>query len=148
MFILSAPSLKHKRPRKKCPDKLIMALDLRPNIRLHGIRPLIKYHGDRHQGIKLIKVLGLMHLGSNYLSISGLCSGLHRSSTLEGHRRWKRINTTMSHLSRCRIRWSGWWCHTNNHPQEGRLGSRKATTPWGETDAPSRIRSLCLGFGS
>jgi hypothetical protein len=89
--------------KKEVPDKLIMALDLRPNIKLHGIRHLIKYHGDKHQGIKLINIkhLGLMLLGSRYLSISGLSNGLHRPSTLE--KRWKRINTTMSHLSGCRI---------------------------------------------
>ena len=56
-------------------------------------------------GIKLINIkhLGLMLLGSRHLSISGLSNGLHRPSTLEGHRRWKQINTTMSHLSGCRI---------------------------------------------
>jgi hypothetical protein len=52
----SAPSLKHKRrrPRKKCPDKLIMAQDLWPNIRLHGIRHFTKLLGGKHQGIKFL----------------------------------------------------------------------------------------------
>jgi hypothetical protein len=78
MFGLSAPSRKLKRPkpRKKRPDKLIMALDLWLNIRLPGIRHPIKYHGDKHQGIS-IKPLGLM-----LLSISGLCSGLYQPITV------------------------------------------------------------------
>jgi hypothetical protein len=74
MFGLSAPSRKLKRPkpRKKRPDKLIMALDLRLSIRLLGIRHPIKYHGDKYQGIS-IKPLGLM-----LLSISGLSIGLYQ----------------------------------------------------------------------
>jgi hypothetical protein len=73
MFGLSAPSWKLKtlKPRKKRPDKLIMAQDLWLSIRLLGIRHPIKYHGDKHQGIS-IKPLGLM-----LLSISGLSSGLY-----------------------------------------------------------------------
>jgi hypothetical protein len=100
--------------RKKCPDKLIMALDLRPSIRIRGIRHLTKLHGGKHQGIKLlnIKLLGLVHLGSRHLSISGLSSDLYQQiivapqrpnpSSLEGLRRWKKINTSVSHLSGCR----------------------------------------------
>jgi hypothetical protein len=87
-----------------------MALDLQPSIRLHGIKHLIKHHGDKHhgdkhQGIKLINIkhLGFMLLGFRYLSISGLSNGLHLPSPLEGLRRWKRIITTMSHLYGCRI---------------------------------------------
>jgi hypothetical protein len=77
MFGLSAPSCKHKRPRpkRKCPNKLIMALDLWLSIRLPGIRHLIKYHGDKLQGIS-IKPLGLI-----LLSISGLSSGLYQPIT-------------------------------------------------------------------
>jgi len=73
MFVLSAPPWKHKRPkpRKKCPDKLIMALDLRLSIRLHGIKHLTK-----QQGIS-IKPLGLM-----LHSISGLSSGLYQPITV------------------------------------------------------------------
>jgi hypothetical protein len=73
MFGLSAPSWKLKRPkpRKKRPDKLIIALDLWLSIRLLGIRHPIKYHGDKNQGIN-IKPLGFM-----LLSISGLSSGLY-----------------------------------------------------------------------
>jgi hypothetical protein len=97
--------LKKPRPRKKCPDRLIMALDLRPSFRLHGIRlPIIK-----HQDIKL---LGLMHHDTRQLSISGLSSDLYQPitvapprtnpSSLEGLRRWKKISTTVSHLFGCR----------------------------------------------
>jgi hypothetical protein len=61
---------KKPRPRKKFPDRLIMALDLQPSSRLHGIRlPIIK-----HQDIKL---LGLMHHDTRHLSISGLSSDLY-----------------------------------------------------------------------
>jgi hypothetical protein len=164
MFVRSAPFWKHRkpRPRKKCPDKLIMALDLRPSIRIRGIRHLTKLHGGKHQGIKLlnIKLLGLVHLGSRHLSISGLSSDLYQPitgapqrpnpSSLEGLRRWKKINTSMSHLSGCRAWWSGWiskWRPTSNHPLEGRLGSRRTGTPWRGTDVPSRSWYLCLGFG-
>jgi len=102
MFTISALSWKHKmpKPRKKCPDKLIMALDLRLSIGLHGIRHLTK-----HQGIS-IKPLGLILLSNN-----GLSSGLYQPitvaptranpSSLEGLRKWKKSNTPMSLLSGC-----------------------------------------------
>jgi hypothetical protein len=90
MYILSAPfsRLRKPRPGKKFLDKQIMALDLWPS----GIRfPIIK-----HQDIKL---LGLMHHDTRYLSTSGLSSGLYQpitvatqrtnSSSLGGLRRWK-----------------------------------------------------------
>jgi hypothetical protein len=158
----SAPFWKHRktRPRKKCPNKLIMALDLRLSIRIWGIRHLTKLHGGKHQGIKLI---GLMHLDSRHLSISGLSSDLFQPirvapqrpnlSSLEGLRRWKRNNSTVSHLSGCRAWWSVWiskWSPASNLPQEGRLGSRRRTTvtPWGGMDAPSKRRCTCLGSGS
>jgi hypothetical protein len=153
MFIFSAPSwkLRKPRPRKKCPNRLIMALDQWPSIRLHGIRTLIIQHQD-------IKLLGLMHHDTRHLSIRGLSSGLYQPiivalqrsnlSSLEGIRRWKKSYTTVSHLSGCRAWWSGWWSPASNHPQEGRLGSRRIVTPWGGTDAPSRFRCSCLGFGS
>jgi len=163
----SAPSLKHKRqrPRKKCLDKLIMALDLWLSIRLHGIRHLIKLHGGKHQGIKLlnIKLLGLMHLGTNHLSISDTSRDLYlpiivakprsNPSTWKGRRRWKMINTTVSHLFGCKAWWNGWvsrWSHASNHQLEGRLGSRRRITftPWGGIDAPSKRMCSCLGFGS
>jgi hypothetical protein len=78
MFGLSAPSYKLKRPkpRKKRPDKLIMALDLRFSIRRLGIRHPIKHHGDKHQG-NSIKPLGLM-----LLSVSGLSSGSYQPITV------------------------------------------------------------------
>lgn len=159
MFVLSAPFWKHRKPRsrKKCHDKQIMALDLKPNIKLRGIRHLTMLHGGKHQGIKLlnIKLLGLMHLGSRYLSNSGLSSDLYQSIIVAPQRpnlrRWKKINTTVRHLSRCRAWWSGWvskWSLANNHPQEGKFGSRRTVTPWGATDAPSGYRCSCLGFGS
>jgi hypothetical protein len=153
MFVLSAPFWKHRRPRprKKCPDKLIMALDLRPSIRRNGIRLLINKPQD-------IKLLGLMHHDTRHLSISGLSSDLYQPitvatprinpSSLEGLRRWKKDNTTVNHLSGCRAWWSGWWSPASNHPQKGRLGSRRTDTPWGGTNAPSRFRCSCLGFGS
>jgi len=62
MFILSAPSwrLRKPRPRKRCPDRLIMALYLQPNSRFNGIRlPIIRYQD--------IKVLGLMHHDTKHL---------------------------------------------------------------------------------
>jgi hypothetical protein len=72
-----------------------MALDLRSSFRLHGI-----------------KLLDLMHHDTRYLGISGLNSDLYQPitmanprtnpSSLEGLRRWKKINTTVSHLSECR----------------------------------------------
>jgi hypothetical protein len=154
MFVLSAPSWKDRRPRprprKKYPDKLIMALNLWPSFRLHGIRlPIIK-----HQDIKL---LGLMHHDTRHLSISGLSNYLYLPITvatpktsprsLGGLKRWKKSNTTVSHLSRCRAWWSGCWSPASNHPHEGRLGSRRTITPWGGADSPSRFRCSCLGFG-
>jgi hypothetical protein len=149
---LSAPSwkLRKPRPRKKCPDRPIMALDLWPSFRLHGIQFLGIKHLD-------IKHLGLIHHDTRHLSISGLNSDLYQPitvatsrtnpSSLEGLRRWKKINITVSHLSGCRAWWSG-WCLASNHPLEGRLGSRRMVTPWGGTDAPSKFRCSCLGFGS
>jgi hypothetical protein len=142
-----------------------MALDLWPDIKLHGIRHLTKLHGGKHQGIKSlnIKPLGLMHLGSRHLSINDLSSDLYlpitvakprsNPSTLKGRKRWKRINTTVSHLFGCKAWWSGWvskWSPASNHPLEGRLGSRRRITftPWGGMDAPSKRRYSCLGFGS
>jgi hypothetical protein len=144
MFRLCALSWKLKRPkpRKKHPDKLIMALDLRLSIRLIGIRHPIKYHGDKYQGIS-IKPLGLMLLG-----ISGLSSGLYQPITEALTRAnpsiWEGLksNTPMSLLSGCKTWWS-WWCTlVSNHPLEGRLGLRRGT------DAPSRFGCSCLGFGS
>jgi len=149
MFGLSAPSWKLKRPkpRKKRPDKLIMALDLWLSIRLLGIRHPIKYHGDKHQGIS-IKPLGLI-----LLSISGLSSGLYQPITVAPTKanpsKWeglKRCNTPVSLLSGCRIWWSRWCCLASIHPLEGRL--RRTVTPWGGTDTPSRFGCLYIRFGS
>jgi hypothetical protein len=82
-----------------------MALDIEPNIILHGIRLLIIKHQD-------MKLLGLMHHDTWHLSISGLSSDLYQSiivapqrpniSSLKGLRRWKKIYTTVNHLSGCR----------------------------------------------
>jgi hypothetical protein len=82
-----------------------MAPDLRSNIKLHGIKLLIIKHLD-------IKLLGLMHRDTMHLNISGLSSDLYQlitvvtpstnPSNLEGLRRWKKISTTVSHLSGCR----------------------------------------------
>jgi hypothetical protein len=52
-----------------------MELDLRPNSRLHGIRP----HTIKHQDIKL---LGLMHHDTRHLSISGLSNDLYLPITV------------------------------------------------------------------
>jgi hypothetical protein len=81
------------------------ALDLWPSFRLHGIRLLIIKHQD-------IKLFGLKHHDTRHLRISGLSSDLYQpitvatprtnTSSLEGLRRWKKINTTVSHLSGCR----------------------------------------------
>jgi hypothetical protein len=151
MFDPNALSWKHRkpRPRKKCLDKLIMALYLRLNIRLHGIWHLTRHHGDKHLGIS-IKPLGLMLLSINsdlYQSIT-VASTRTNPSSLKGLRKWKKSNTTVSLLSGCRAWWSGWCSPASNHPLEGRLGSRRTATPWGGTDAPSRFRCSCLGFGS
>jgi hypothetical protein len=149
MFVLSDPSwkLRKPRPRKKCPNRLIMALDLLPSFRLHGIRLLIIKHQD-------IKLLGLMHhdtrikgIGSNLSQAITVATPRSNPSSLEGLRRWKKISTTVSHLFGCKVWWIG-WCPANNHPQEGRLGLRRAVTPWGGTDTPSRLGCSCLGFGS
>jgi len=53
-----------------------------------------------------------MHHDTRYLSISGLSSDLYQPitmatprtnpSSLEGLKRWKKSNTSMSHLSGCR----------------------------------------------
>jgi hypothetical protein len=149
MFDPSALSWKHRKPkpRKKCPDKLIMALDLQLSIRLHGIRHLTK-----HQGIN-IKPLGLM-----LLSISSLSNGLYQPitmaptranpSSLEGLRRWEKSNTPVSLPSGCKTWWSGWCSPASNHPMEGRLGSRRIVTPWWGTDAPRSFGCSCLGFSS
>jgi hypothetical protein len=150
MFGLRAPSWKLKRPnpRKKRPDKLIMALDLRLSIKLFGIKNPIKYHGDKHLGIS-IKPLDLM-----LLSISGLSSGLYQPITMALTRAnpsiWEGLksNTPVSLLSECRTWWNGWCSLVSNHPLEGRLGLRRAITPRRGTDAPSRFRCSCLGFGS
>jgi hypothetical protein len=79
-----------------------MALDLWPSFRLHGIKLLIIKHQD-------IKLLGLKHRDTKHLSINSLNSDLNQPitvatprtnpSNLEGLRRWKKISTTVSHLS-------------------------------------------------
>jgi hypothetical protein len=111
MFDPNAPSSKprKRKSRKKCPGKQIMAQELWPSIRLHGIRLLIMLHGIKHQGIK---PLGLMHHGTRHLSISGLSSDLYlpiivanpgtNPSPLKGRRKWKMINTAESHLFGCK----------------------------------------------
>jgi hypothetical protein len=150
MLGLNAPSwtLKRPKPRKKCPDKLIMTLDMRLSIRLLGIRHPIKYHGDKYQGIS-IKPLGL-----TLLSINGLSSGLYQPITKAltranpSIREGLKSNTPVSLLSGCKTWWS-WKCSlVSNHPLEDRLGLRRAVTPGRGTDAPSRFRCSCLGFGS
>jgi hypothetical protein len=89
----------------------------------HGTRPLTQHHallhGIKHQGIRLlnIKLLSLMHHDTRDLSISDLSRDLYlpitvanprsNPSTLKGHRRWKMINTTKSHLFGCKAWWSG-----------------------------------------
>jgi len=104
----NAPFLKHKRQRlrKKCPNKQIMAHNLWPSSRLHGIM----LHGIKHQGIGLlnIKLLGLMPLGTRHPSVNGLNNDLYlpiivaNPSTLNCRRRWKMINTAWSHLFGCK----------------------------------------------
>jgi hypothetical protein len=109
IYGLSAPSWKHKRlkPRKKCLDKLSMALYLQQlSIRLLGIRHPIKHHGDKHQDISS-KPFGFM-----LLKASGPSSGLYQPitvaltranpSSLEGLKRWKKRNTPWSLLSGCK----------------------------------------------
>jgi hypothetical protein len=108
MFGLSAPSWKHKRPKpkRKRPNKLIMALDLWLSIRLPGIRHLIKYHGDKLQGI------GIKPLGPILLSIRGLSGGLYQPITEALTRAnpniWEgpKSNTSVSLLSGSKTWWS------------------------------------------
>jgi hypothetical protein len=97
MFYPSAPFLKQKkqRSRKKCPDKQLMAQDLWPSIRLHGIRFLN------------IKPLGLIHHSTRHLSSDLylpiiVANPRPNPSTLKGRRRWKMINTAGSHLFGCK----------------------------------------------
>jgi len=114
MYGLSAPSWKHKRPkpRKKCLDKLSMALYLQFSIRLLGIR----HHGDKHQDISS-KPLGLM-----LLSISGLNSGLYQPIRVALTRAnpgiWEGLksNTSVSLLFGCKTWWSGWYSLVSHHP--------------------------------
>jgi hypothetical protein len=105
--------------KKEVSDKKIMAQDLYPSIRLHGIRILTKLHGIKLQGIRLlikphgIKTLGIMPESARLLNISGLSRDLflpiivaNPSSTnpsiSKSHRRWKVIYTAGSHLFRCK----------------------------------------------
>jgi len=118
----SAPfsKLRVQRSRKKCPDKQITAQDLWPSIRLHGIGLLIRLHGIKLQGIKLlnikphgIKTQGIMSHDARLLSISGLSrelilpskmenQRLTNPSTLKSRKRWRMIKTGRSYPSRCR----------------------------------------------
>jgi hypothetical protein len=81
----SAPfsKLREQRSRKKCPNKQILAQDLWPNIRLHGIRFPIRLHGIKLQGIRLlnikphgIKSQGIMPHNARLPSISSLIRDL------------------------------------------------------------------------
>jgi len=56
-----------------------MAQDLWPSIRLHGIKIIIKLHGGKHPGIRLlnIKPHGIMLHGTKLLGINGLSSDLY-----------------------------------------------------------------------
>jgi len=113
--------LRKQRSRKKYPDKQMMAQDLWPSIRLHGIRILIKLHGSKIPGTRLlnIKPHGIMSHDARLLSVSGLSIDLYlpvivanprptNPSPLKGRRRWKMINTAESHLFGCKAWWSGW----------------------------------------
>jgi hypothetical protein len=114
IYGLSVPSWKHNgpKPRKKCVDKLSMALYLQLSIRLLGIRhPIrhpIKHHGDKHQDISS-KPLGFM-----LLSVSGLNSGLYQpirvALTRANLGNWEGLksNTPVSLLFGCKTWWSGW----------------------------------------
>jgi hypothetical protein len=61
--------------KNEVPDRLIMALDLRPSPKLHGIRP----HTIKHQDIKL---LGLMDHDTKHPNISGLSNDLYLPITV------------------------------------------------------------------
>jgi hypothetical protein len=77
MYVLSAPFSRLRKPRlrKKFPDRVIMALNLRRSSRLHGIRP----HTIKHQDIKL---LGLMDHDTKHPSISSLSNDLYLPITV------------------------------------------------------------------
>jgi hypothetical protein len=132
----SAPSSKPRKlkSRKKCSGKQIMAQDLWPSIRLHGIKLLIMLHGIKHQGIRPfnIKPLRLMYHGTRHLSISGLISDLYlpiivanprtNPSPLKGRRKWKMINTAESHLfwMQSMMEWMGQLMKSCQQPPIGR----------------------------
>jgi hypothetical protein len=103
----SAPFLKHKkqRSRKKCPDKQIMAQDLWPSVRLHGIRVLTRLHGIK---LHVIKLQGTRRLSINGLSIDLFLPIIvvNPSSTNpsipKSRRRWKMIYAARSHQFGCK----------------------------------------------
>jgi hypothetical protein len=150
IYGLSAPSWKHKRPkpRKKCLDKLSIALYLQLSIRLLGIRHPIKHHGDKHQDISS-KPLGFMLLRVSSLN-SGLYQPIRVVLTRANLGNWEGLksNTPVSLLFGCKRWWSGWCSLVSNHLLEGKLGLRRTVTPGGGTDAPSRFECSCLGFCS
>jgi hypothetical protein len=112
-----APSskLREKKLRNKCPDKQIIAQDVWPNIKLHGIklliRPLIRLHGIKLQGIRLhgIETQCIMPHSTKLPNISGLKRDLFlpiivvnprptNLGTLKSRRRMRMINTAGSYL--------------------------------------------------
>jgi len=99
----SAPSskLREQRSRKRCQDKEIMAQDLWPSIRLHGIRILTKLHGIKLQGTRCLSIRGLSRDLFQPVIVANPSST--NPSIPKNCRRWKMINTAGSDLFGCKV---------------------------------------------
>jgi hypothetical protein len=103
----SAPfsRLREQRSRKKCLDKQILAQDLWPSIRLHGIKLqgirlfIIKPHCIMPHGSRLPSICGLSR--DLFLPINVANPRLTNPGTLKSHKRRKMINAARSYLFGC-----------------------------------------------
>jgi hypothetical protein len=156
----SFSKIRAQRSRKKCPNKEIMARDLWPNIRLHGIRLLgIKLQCIRPLNIypNGIKTQVIVTHGARLLNINDLSRDLFLPSKMANQRL---TNPSISKWSKLQ-----WATHLDAehdtldkssdeilpNPLTGRQagsGRRKTSTPWREIDSPRWWELSCLGFGS